>query len=56
MQEKLALKIDEFNQLMDEQRYEEAQVVAKQADELDPEESGGGADSLAGEVCPPLHE
>ena len=29
--------IDEFNKLMDEQRYEEAQVVAKQAAELDPE-------------------
>ncbi len=35
--EKLAVKIDEFNKLMDEQRYEEAQVVAKQAAELDPE-------------------
>lgn len=35
--EKLALLIDEFNKLMDEQRYEEAQVVAKRAAELDPE-------------------
>ena len=34
--EKLALKIDEFNHLMDEQRYEEAQVVANQCAELDP--------------------
>jgi len=36
--EKLALKIDEFNKLMDEQRYEEAQVAAKQAAELAPNE------------------
>ena len=36
VQEKLALKIDKFNKLMDEQRYPEAQVVAKQAAELDP--------------------
>ncbi len=34
--EKLALKIDEFNRLMDQQEYEKAQVVAKQAAELDP--------------------
>jgi general secretion pathway protein D len=34
--EKLAMKIDEFNKLMDEQRYEEAQVAANQAAELDP--------------------
>jgi general secretion pathway protein D len=34
--EKLALKIDEFNRLMDEQRWEEAQVAANQAAELDP--------------------
>jgi general secretion pathway protein D len=34
--EKLAMKIDEFNRLMDEQRYEEAQVAANQAVELDP--------------------
>ena len=34
--EKLALKIDEFNRLMDEQRCEEAQVAANQAAELDP--------------------
>jgi general secretion pathway protein D len=36
VQEKLALKIDEFNRLMDERRYEEAQVAANQAAELDP--------------------
>ena len=36
VQEKLALKIDQFNKLMDEQRYPEAHVVAKQAAELDP--------------------
>ena len=34
--EKLAMKIDEFNRLMDEQRYEEAQVAANQAADLDP--------------------
>ncbi len=34
--EKLALKIDEFNRLMDQQEYEKAQIVAKQAMELDP--------------------
>ncbi len=34
--EKLAMKIDEFNHLMDERRYEEAQVAANQAVELDP--------------------
>jgi general secretion pathway protein D len=34
--EKIAQKIDEFNRLRDEQRYEEAQVVAKQAAEIDP--------------------
>jgi general secretion pathway protein D len=34
--EKIAMKLDEFNRLRDEQRYEEAQVVAKQAAELDP--------------------
>ncbi len=36
VQEKLALKIDEFNKLMDERRYPEAHVVAKQAEVLDP--------------------
>jgi general secretion pathway protein D len=35
-EEKIAQKLDEFNRLRDEQRYEEAQVVAKQAAELDP--------------------
>ena len=35
--EKLALLVDEFNTLIDEQRYEEAQVVAKRAAQLDPE-------------------
>ncbi len=34
--EKIAQKIDEFNRLRDEQRYEEAQIAAKQAAELDP--------------------
>ncbi len=36
VQEKLAMLIDKFNRLMDEQRYPEAQEVAKQAAELDP--------------------
>ncbi len=34
-QEKIALLVDEFNRLRDEQRYEDAQVVAKRAAELD---------------------
>ena len=34
--EKVAVLVDKFNQLRDEQRYEEAQVAAKQAAELDP--------------------
>ena len=33
---RIAEKVDECNKLMDEQRFEEAQVVAKQAAELDP--------------------
>ncbi|MBU4272492.1 MAG: hypothetical protein KKA28_11585 [Planctomycetes bacterium] len=37
VQEKLAMLIDQFNRLMDEQRFDEAQVVAKRAAELDPE-------------------
>ena len=37
VQDKLALMIDQFNRMMDEQRYEEAQVLAKRAAELDPE-------------------
>jgi general secretion pathway protein D len=37
VQEKLALMVDEFNRLMDEQRFSEAEVVAKRAAELDPE-------------------
>ena len=35
---------------MDERRYEEAQVVAKQAAELDPKNPVVGAASVAGEV------
>lgn len=38
IKEKIALKIDEFNRLMDEQKYEEAQVAAKQAADLDPKD------------------
>ncbi|MFC1596933.1 hypothetical protein ACFL5Q_03200 [Planctomycetota bacterium] len=36
-QEKLALLTDEFNRLIDEERFAEAEVVAKRAAELDPE-------------------
>ncbi|MGW8256137.1 MAG: hypothetical protein ACWGMZ_01495 [Thermoguttaceae bacterium] len=36
-QEKIALLVDQFNRLRDEQRYEEAQVVAKRAATLDPD-------------------
>ncbi len=36
VQERLGLMVDEFNQLMDEQRFEEAEVIAKRAAELDP--------------------
>ncbi|MEE8453075.1 MAG: hypothetical protein V3R99_14210, partial [Thermoguttaceae bacterium] len=35
-QEKLALMVDEFNKLLDEQRFAEAEVIAKRAEELDP--------------------
>ncbi len=36
VQEKLALMVEEYNQLMREQRWAEAEVVAKRAKELDP--------------------
>ncbi|HTQ40175.1 MAG TPA: hypothetical protein VMJ32_14205 [Pirellulales bacterium] len=36
-QEKVAALVKDFNKLLDEQRYPEAQVVAKRATELDPE-------------------
>ncbi len=36
IQEKLAMMVDEYNRLMDEQRFAEAEVVAKRAAELDP--------------------
>ena len=36
IQNKMAQKIDEFNTLMHERRFDEAEVVAKQAMELDP--------------------
>jgi len=35
--DKLAKLVDQFNQLMDEQRYGEAEVLAKRARELDPD-------------------
>jgi general secretion pathway protein D len=38
VQEKLALMVDDFNKKMHEQRYAEAEVVAKRAQELAPEE------------------
>ena len=37
VQDKLAMLIDECNKFMDEQEYEKAEVVAKRAAELDPE-------------------
>ena len=37
-QEKIAFLVDEFNRLVDEQRYEEAQVTAKRSAELFPKE------------------
>ena len=37
IQEKLAATVDEYNRLLDEQRFAEAEVVAKRASELDPE-------------------
>jgi general secretion pathway protein D len=36
VQEKIAMKIDQFKRLVDEQRYAEAEVVAKQAGDLAP--------------------
>jgi general secretion pathway protein D len=36
-QDKLAELVEQFNTLMDERRYEEAEIVAKQAREIDPE-------------------
>lgn len=38
VREKIALKIDEFNRLCDEQRYDEAVIAAKQARDLDPKD------------------
>ena len=37
MQEKLAYLVNDFNKLMDEQRFSDAQVLAKRATELDPD-------------------
>ncbi len=37
VEEKLAYLVDDFNKLVDEQRYAEAQVMAKRAMELDPD-------------------
>ncbi len=37
MQEKLAYLVNDFDKLMDEQRFSEAQVLAKRATELDPD-------------------
>ena len=37
IQNKLASLVEEFNQLVDEQRYAEAERIAKQAHELDPD-------------------
>jgi general secretion pathway protein D len=38
-QQKIADLVDKFNRLMEEQRYAEAEVIAKQVRELDPESS-----------------
>jgi general secretion pathway protein D len=38
IQDKVKLMVDEFNRLMDEQRYAEAEVVAKRAAELAPQD------------------
>jgi general secretion pathway protein D len=38
-QQKIADLVEKFNRLMDEQRYAEAEVIAKQVRELDPESS-----------------
>ncbi|HEV7221993.1 MAG TPA: von Willebrand factor type A domain-containing protein, partial [Pirellulales bacterium] len=38
MKEKVALLVDEFNRLMDEHRYPEAEVIAKRAREVAPDE------------------
>ena len=38
VQEKLAYLVDDFNKKMDEQRWAEAEVVAKKAEELSPDE------------------
>jgi len=37
IQQKLATMVDEYNKLMDEQRFAEAEVIAKRAAELDPQ-------------------
>ncbi len=42
MQEKIAEMVDQFNQLIDEQRYAEAEVVAKRLYELAPNEPAVG--------------
>ncbi|HEY1603955.1 MAG TPA: hypothetical protein VGG64_30420 [Pirellulales bacterium] len=39
VQEKLAYEVDQFNKLVDEQRYAEAEVVAKRAMEMAPHEA-----------------
>lgn len=39
VQEKLALLVNEFNKLMEERRFAEAEVIAKQASELAPREA-----------------
>ena len=36
VQEKMAMLVDQFNRMIDEQRYAEAEVVAKQAADLEP--------------------
>ena len=39
VQNKLATLVEEFNELMDQQRFPEAELIAKQARELAPDEA-----------------
>ena len=48
--------IDEFNKLMDEQRYDEAASRGQAGRRTGPQQPGRGAGALAGEVRPPLPE
>ena len=56
VQEKLALMVDEFNKLMDEQRFAEAEVVAKRAARAGAQRAGRAAVDAQRQVRAPLHE